>query len=91
MAQMKIKQYSAFLSLLMLASLVFVSSAGGHRKFMSNFPREIEKKGAVGIRHRVLWVKAKDYENYEPAPSLSKPVFKVLVLCLWYRVNVHNV
>ncbi|KAI0518711.1 hypothetical protein KFK09_006147 [Dendrobium nobile] len=84
---MEMKKFSALLSVLILASLIFVSStADVHRKLIGKPPgsstQEFSKKPfeevVLVLHHRILGVTTNDYENYEPTPSLSKPPFKLI-------------
>ncbi|XP_038990351.1 protein CASPARIAN STRIP INTEGRITY FACTOR 1-like [Phoenix dactylifera] len=78
------------LFILILASLISVSSAGGQRRFfnkhavhMGSMMKESAKKvghheQAFAAHSRVLKANTNDYGSYDPSPSLSKPPFKLI-------------
>ncbi|XP_038707832.1 protein CASPARIAN STRIP INTEGRITY FACTOR 1-like [Tripterygium wilfordii] len=77
-----------FLFLLISASFLSTSFAG--RRFTNNLAKEVDgsdeeisSNGARDkemniIHERLLKVNTKDYGNYDPAPSLVRPPFKVI-------------
>ncbi|ONK70834.1 uncharacterized protein A4U43_C04F2010 [Asparagus officinalis] len=80
---------AAFIIVVILASLVSDSFAGGSRKLVtkSTIPTGEEnkdqscakfpEKGEVLAAHpRILVVKTNDYGSYDPSPSFSRPGFK---------------
>ncbi|KAG1366270.1 protein CASPARIAN STRIP INTEGRITY FACTOR 1 [Cocos nucifera] len=78
------------LFVLILASLISVSSAGGQRRFFNKYAVHVEsmmKGSAKKVVHReqafvahsrVLKANTNDYASYDPSPSLSKPPFKLI-------------
>ncbi|XP_010940119.1 protein CASPARIAN STRIP INTEGRITY FACTOR 1-like [Elaeis guineensis] len=79
-----------FLVILILASLISASSAGGQRRVFNKYAVHVEsmmKDSAKKVVHskqafvahsRVLKANTNDYGNYDPSPSLSKPPFKLI-------------
>ncbi|XP_058088815.1 protein CASPARIAN STRIP INTEGRITY FACTOR 1-like [Magnolia sinica] len=79
------------LFILISASIIPASFAGGHRRYMHKNAIEAgplseeaaqkdvdtEKEGRA-INKRILKVHTKDYETYDPAPALDKPPFKLI-------------
>ncbi|XP_077242753.1 protein CASPARIAN STRIP INTEGRITY FACTOR 1-like isoform X2 [Tasmannia lanceolata] len=72
------------LFILISASLLSTSFAGGKLRFMDkNVIQEISEKPmnnekSTHVHERILKVHTKDYDNYDPAPALGKPPFKLI-------------
>ncbi|XP_077242752.1 protein CASPARIAN STRIP INTEGRITY FACTOR 1-like isoform X1 [Tasmannia lanceolata] len=78
------------LFILISASLLSTSFAGGKLRFMDKNviqvgakTKEISEKPmnnekSTHVHERILKVHTKDYDNYDPAPALGKPPFKLI-------------
>ncbi|OAY83677.1 uncharacterized protein LOC109716079 [Ananas comosus] len=78
---------STILFVLVTASILSTSFAGGQRRFLEKYAVKVETKeitktpsyeDEVVVRARILKVQTNDYGSYDPSPSLEKPPFKLI-------------
>ncbi|KAG5239000.1 protein CASPARIAN STRIP INTEGRITY FACTOR [Salix suchowensis] len=81
MGLMLLKKIS-LLFLLISASFLSTSFAGRRSKFVKKLAEEAGKAShsneETSIHERLLKVNTKDYGNYNPAPALVRPPFKLI-------------
>ncbi|XP_020089664.1 uncharacterized protein LOC109711154 [Ananas comosus] len=78
------KRCAVLFLMIILASLLSTSFAGGDRLFFAKYGREVEKKDLATknlkqekvVHTRILQAETNDYGSYDPPPSFNKPPFK---------------